>query len=194
VANLEHPLTTAGEEACQSGAERAGAFDRERAPAVRVLLDECQRIHVAAAVSRDRCLENDRARDDLDHRERVRIAMRIDTDDVVQLICKHPFPDLQPERWGTQPVSVWGGNRGRQNCDGSRAHDADRLLIRPASGRQIDTGLSTRTNHWKDTATAGHSRIESQAESTGANLTTAPDGTSPHTHSSGMSPEDARST
>jgi hypothetical protein len=69
---------------------------------VRVLVDECERVRVAAAVSRDRCLENDRARGDLDHRERMRIAMRIDTDDVVQLICKHPFPDLQPERWGTQ--------------------------------------------------------------------------------------------
>src|SRR5437762_550387 len=46
-------------------------------------------------------------------------------------------------------------NRGRQNCDGSRAQDADRLLIRPASGRQAGTGLSTRTHHWKDTATAG---------------------------------------
>ena len=37
-------------------------------------------------------------------------------------------------------MSVWGGNRGRQNCDGSRAHNADRLLIRPASGRQTGTG------------------------------------------------------
>ncbi len=67
--------------------------------------------------------------------------------------------------------------------------NADRLLIRPASGRQADTGLSTRTHHWKDTAPAGHSRIESQTESTGANLTNAPDGTPTHTHSSGMSAE-----
>jgi hypothetical protein len=60
------------------------------------------------------------------------------------------------------------------------AHRADRLLIRPASGRQADTGLSTRTHHWKDTDTPGHSKIESQAKSTDANLTNAPDGT-PHT-------------
>src|SRR5205807_9411926 len=99
-----------------------------------------------------------------------------DTNHVVQLICEHPF-DLQPKRWGTHPVSVWGGNRGRQNCDGSRAQDADRLLIRPASGRQADTGLSTRTHHWKDTATAGHSRIESRTKSTDTNPTNAPDGT-----------------
>jgi hypothetical protein len=33
---------------------------------------------------------------------RARIAVRIDTDDVVQLICKHPFTDLQPKSWGTR--------------------------------------------------------------------------------------------
>ena len=34
--------------------------------------------------------------------ERVRVAVRVDTDDVVQLICKHPLIDLQPKRWGTR--------------------------------------------------------------------------------------------
>jgi hypothetical protein len=58
------------------------------------------------------------------------------------------------------------------------AHRADRLLIRPASGRQADTGLSARTHHWKDTAKTGHSGIESRTKSTDANLTNAPDGTS----------------
>src|SRR5581483_3874385 len=75
---------------------------------------------------------------------------------------------------------VWGWNRGRQNCDGSRAENADRLLIRPASGRQAGTGLSARTHHWKDTDGPGHSRIESQAKSTATNLANAPDGTSAH--------------
>jgi hypothetical protein len=74
-------------------------------------------------------------------------------------------------------VPVWGSNRGRQNCDGSRAHNADRLLIRPASGRQAGTGLSARTNHWKDTTTTGHSTMESRTKSTDTNLTNAPDGT-----------------
>src|SRR5437879_657623 len=107
----------------------------------------------------------------------MRVAVRVDTDDVVQLICKHPRTDLQPKRWGTHTVSVWGGNRGRQNCDGSRAQDADRLLIRPASGRQADTGLSARTNHWKDIRERSHSQIQSRTKSTDANLTNAPDGT-----------------
>ena len=74
-------------------------------------------------------------------------------------------------------MPVWDGNRGRQNCDGSRAQNADRLLIRPASGRQAGTGLSARTNHWKDTHTRGHSGIESRPKSTDTNLANAPDGT-----------------
>jgi hypothetical protein len=74
-------------------------------------------------------------------------------------------------------VPVWDENRGRQNCDGSRAHNADRLLIRPASGRQAGTGLSDRTNHWKDTRQRIHSEIESRTKSTDTNLTNTPDGT-----------------
>src|SRR5207244_10445198 len=70
--------------------------------------------------------------------------------------------------------------RWRHNCDGSRAHNADRLLIRPASGRQAGTGLSARTNHWKDIHQRSHSRIESRTKSTDANLTNAPDGTPAH--------------
>ena len=77
-------------------------------------------------------------------------------------------------------MPVWGGNRGRQNCDGSRAHNADRLLIRPASGRQAGTGLPDRTHHWKDTRERSHSRIESRTKSTDTNLTNAPDGTTAH--------------
>ena len=53
-------------------------------------------------------IENDHPADDVHDRERMRIAVRVDTDDVVQLICKHPSTDLQPKRWGTHPVSVWG--------------------------------------------------------------------------------------
>jgi hypothetical protein len=37
------------------------------------------------------------------------------------------------------------------------AEKADRLPIRPASGRQAGTGLFARTNHWKDTRGAGSS-------------------------------------
>src|SRR5439155_10804215 len=125
----------------------------------------------------DRRLEDDRPTDDVHNGECVRIAVWVDTDDVVQLICEHPKTNLQPKRWGHEPVPVWDENRGRQNCDGSRAHNADRLLIRPASGRQAGTGLSDRTNHWKDIHQRSHSRIESRTKSTDTNLTNAPDET-----------------
>ena len=56
-----------------------------------------------------------------------------------------------------------------------------------AFGRgDMATDLSVRTDHWKDTRIRSHSQIESQTKSTGATLTTAPDG-APHTHSAGMS-------
>ncbi len=77
-------------------------FDREHASARRVLLDEPQRLRVTVVVREHRRLDDDRAVGDLHDRERVRVAVRIDTHHVVQLICKHPFSDLQPKRWGTQ--------------------------------------------------------------------------------------------
>src|SRR5438034_9252380 len=78
----------------------------------------------------------------------------------------------------------------RHDCDGSRPNRADRLLIRPASGRQAGTGLSTRTHHSQDTRVQGHPLTESQAKSTDTNLTTAPDGTTTHSQSSRLSGPD----
>jgi hypothetical protein len=63
---------------------------------------------VAVAARVDGRLKQDGSADDVHDRERVRVAVRVDTYDVVQLICKHPRTDLQPKRWGTHPVSVWG--------------------------------------------------------------------------------------
>ena len=113
--------------------------------------------------------------------ERVRVAVRVDTNRRSPADLQASGTDLQPSVGGHELRCRSGdGNRGRQDCDGSRLTTADRLLIRPASGRQAGTGLSARTHHWKDTATASHSKIESRAKSTDTNLTTAPDGT-PHT-------------
>ncbi len=80
---------------------------------MRVLADEGERLGVAAAACSDRCLKDDRASDDLNHRECVQIAMRIDTDDVVQLICEHPFLTSSP--------SVGGHNRSRSGGRRPRA-------------------------------------------------------------------------
>jgi len=67
-----------------------------------MLVDELQRVRVAVAARRDSRLEHHGTADNLNDRDGVRIAVRIDTHDVVQLICKHPRTDLQPKRWGTQ--------------------------------------------------------------------------------------------
>jgi hypothetical protein len=88
--HLEHRLATIGEKACQPGTERAGAFDRERAPTGSVLVDELHSMRVAVAARHDRRLKHDHAADDVHDRERMRVAVWVDTDDVVQLICKHP--------------------------------------------------------------------------------------------------------
>ena len=77
-------------------------------------------------------------------------------------------------------MPVWGEDRWRQDCDGSRPQRADRLLIRPASGRQAGTGLFARTDPHQDTRKRSHCINESRAKSTGTTLTTAPDGTPTH--------------
>jgi hypothetical protein len=59
-------------------------------------------MRVAVAARDDRRLEDDRPADDVHDRERMRVAVWIDADDVVQLICKHPKTDLQSKRWGTR--------------------------------------------------------------------------------------------
>jgi hypothetical protein len=55
-----------------------------------VLVDELQRLRVAVAARDDCRFKDDRAADDVHDRKRMRVAVRVDTDDVVQLICKHP--------------------------------------------------------------------------------------------------------
>jgi hypothetical protein len=76
-------------EAGQTGAERAGALDSESASSRRVLLGESQRFDVPAAVRVYVRLEHNCSTANLDDAERVRVAMRINADDKVQLICKH---------------------------------------------------------------------------------------------------------
>jgi hypothetical protein len=107
-ADLEHPLAMTGQEAREAGTERAGSFDCEGSSTARVLVGELQRLRVTVAVRLDRRLRDDRATDDVHDRECVRVAVRVDTDDVVQLICEHPRTDLQPSVGGHEPVSVWG--------------------------------------------------------------------------------------
>src|SRR5207244_11412303 len=93
--HLEHPLALAGEEAREAGAEGAAAFNRERPSTRRVFSRELQSARVASAVRGHTRLEDDPASPNLDDGERVPVAVRVDPDHVVQLICKHPT-HLQP--------------------------------------------------------------------------------------------------
>ena len=186
-ADLEHPLAAAGQEARQAGPVRACPLDRERTPPRRVL-SPTRALPVAIAVCRHGRLEHDHAVSHLDDAERM-------LDPGAGRHQRRSPTDLQPSRSTSSPAlgdtlrcRSGDENRGRQDCDGSRPTRADRLLIRPASGRQTGTGLSARTHHWKDTATAGHSEIESRTKST-APPWQQPQTGHPHTHSSGMSPE-----
>ena len=78
------------EEASETGAERTWAFDREHTPARRVLIGKTKHARVTLTIC-DRCrFEHDNAAAHVDDRERVRVAVRINADHVVQLICKHP--------------------------------------------------------------------------------------------------------
>ena len=89
-ADLCHRFGARGEKACQGGAVVAAAFDRPHPSTWRVSISESQRLRVAARLSGSRCLSDDRARASVDNREGVLIAMGVDTDHVVQLVCKHP--------------------------------------------------------------------------------------------------------
>ena len=55
-----------------------------------MLVDEAQGVRVTLAARDDTRLEHHDAASHIDDRERVRIPVWIDTDHIVQLICKHP--------------------------------------------------------------------------------------------------------
>ena len=89
-ANLDHLFAAAGQVAGEAGAERAGTFDREHTPTSSVLVGELQGVCVTVVVCGQARLEHHPASADLDDREHVLITMRVDTDHVIHLICKHP--------------------------------------------------------------------------------------------------------
>ena len=105
LADLEHPLTADVEEARQAATEGAGSFDRERAPTGRVRLDKTERGLVAIASRRPSPRIRPRP-SRANNREQVRVAVRVDTDDVIQLICKHRTSDVQPRVGDTTGVGL----------------------------------------------------------------------------------------
>ncbi len=89
----------ATQETRQTCTEGAAALDSERAPPLSVRVDELQRLRVALTRSGNRRLEDDHSTEHMHDRKRMTIAVRVDTNDIVHLICKHPI-HLQP-RLGT---------------------------------------------------------------------------------------------
>ncbi len=98
--DLEHPLVPLEQESRQTCAVGRGALDREGTPARSVLARKPKRLHIAATVRGNAPLEHDYTSYDRDDCERVPIAMRVDADNEVQLICKHHRPTSSPG-WGT---------------------------------------------------------------------------------------------
>jgi hypothetical protein len=82
---------------------------------------------------------------------------------------------------GDTPVAGLGmETAGGTTVTGHTHFGVDRLLIRPASGRQTGTGHFVQTYLAKDTRKQGHSGIESRTKNTGTTLATAPDGAPAH--------------
>ena len=53
-------------------------------------VDEPERIRIPLAARGEIRLEHDRPAEDVHDREGVHVAVRVGTNDVVQLICEHP--------------------------------------------------------------------------------------------------------
>lgn len=68
-----------------------GTFDRPDTCTRGVILGDPERLRIAAVARRDRTLRDNRTRWRGDNRERVLIAVCVDADDVIHLICKHPL-------------------------------------------------------------------------------------------------------
>ena len=77
-------------DARETSAERAGALDRENTPAGSVLIGKTKHARVTLTIGDRGRLQHHTTAAHLDDRERVRVAVRVNTNHVIQLICKHP--------------------------------------------------------------------------------------------------------
>ena len=147
--DLDHPLALLEQKARQSGAEAAGALDRPHPTAHRLLARE------AAADTGSR----------LDPRppssRAITAPVGVQTATVCESRCVST-PITYSARSASMPIetspsrltllmSAWARGTARQDCDGSRPHRADRLLIRPARGDQAGAGSDRETDPNKET-------------------------------------------
>jgi hypothetical protein len=89
-AGLEHDLALTAQITSEAGAVMPSTFDRPDACTRRVILGDPKRLPVAAAVRRDRTLRHNRTRRRGNNRKRLLIAVSVDADHLIHLICKHP--------------------------------------------------------------------------------------------------------
>ena len=90
--DLDDPFAVGEHEHGQAGAEAAGGLDRPDARAVGVPACEAQQPLVAERVGRDRRLRCHDSGAGRDRGGRVRVAVGVDADDVVRVLCEHAHP------------------------------------------------------------------------------------------------------
>ena len=88
--DLEYRLAALAEVARETGPVMAGTLDRPGTNAARVLLREAERVGVPACARSHHRLGQDGSRRSNNDRECVLVAVRVDTDHVIHLVCKHP--------------------------------------------------------------------------------------------------------
>ena len=88
--DLDHRLATARQVAREAGAVMASPFNRPDTSAGGMPLGEAQRRRVPGCARSNRALRNHGSGRRGDDSKRVLIAVRIDADDVIHLLCKHP--------------------------------------------------------------------------------------------------------
>ena len=89
--DLDDPLAMLQERGGQPGAVTAGALDRPHPLPVGLCIGEGDEMAVPERVGRDHEVINDGAGGRLDHRCRVRVAERVNADDVLDSACQHGF-------------------------------------------------------------------------------------------------------
>ena len=141
-----HLLTLALQVTGETGAVVAGTLDRPEPTTRRVPTGEANGIGVAVSAG-GRCrLRDHRAGVRVDDRDRVLVAMGVDADHVVHLLCKH---STDPP---TRRVRYAGLEQGtaRQVCDESRP-EGGQAPDQANGGRQAGVAVHTRTIHSQDT-------------------------------------------
>src|SRR6266566_2927817 len=118
-ASLEHRLAAATQKASKGGAVMASPLNRPDTPATRVAVRKTQRLRVTTSVRSDRPPSDNRTRRRDNDRQHVLIAMRVNTDHVIQLICNHAS-DPPASLVGSSGAGLSARKPQRQDCNESR--------------------------------------------------------------------------